>query len=58
MASVIQTILLFIQSLPKNSFLDVYGFATDCEHNSNRLLEFNQQNIEMIIKKIKGLKAI
>ena len=57
MKVVIESMLIFIQSLPKDSFFQIIGFGSDFEKYNKSLVEYNDKNIKEIMKIIKELKA-
>jgi len=57
MKVVIESLLIFIQSLPKDSFFQIIGFGSDFEKYNKSLVEYNDKNIKEIMKIIKELKA-
>ena len=54
---VIESLLIFIQSLPKDSYFQIIGFGTDFEKYNETPVKYDNKNIKEIIKKIKELKA-
>jgi len=57
MKVVIESLLIFIQSLPKDSYFQIIGFGSDFEKYNNTPVEYNKDNIKEIVEKIKKLKA-
>ena len=54
---VIESMLIFIQSLPKDSYFQIIGFGSDFEKYNKSPVEYNDKNIKEIVEKIKELKA-
>ena len=54
---VIESLLIFIQSLPKDSYFQIIGFGSDFEKYNETPVKYDNKNIKEIIKKIKELKA-
>ena len=54
---VIESLLIFIQSLPKDSYFQIIGFGKDFEKYNETPVKYDNKNIKEIIKKIKELKA-
>ena len=52
-----QALLLFIQSLPKLSYFQFIGFGTTFRKYNEEPVVYNKENVEKIIKVIKGLYA-
>ena len=52
-----QSLLLFIQSLPANSYFQLIGFGSDYKKYNSQPVEYNQENVKNIISIINGLKA-
>ena len=52
-----QALLLFIQSLPKNSYFQLIGFGTDFKKYNQVPVEYNEENVAQIINIIKQLDA-
>ena len=52
-----KALLLFLQSLPKNSYFQLIGFGTNYEYYNKEPTEYNKENIKEIFEKIKKLKA-
>jgi len=57
MKVVIESMLIFIQSLPKDSYFQIIGFGSDFEKYNKSPVEYNDKNIKEIVKKIKELQA-
>ena len=57
MKVVIESMLIFIQSLPKDSYFQIIGFGSDFEKYNKSPVEYNEKNIKVIAKKIKKLQA-
>ena len=57
MKVVIESMLIFIQSLPKDSYFQIIGFGSDFEKYNKSPVEYNDKNIKEITKKIKELQA-
>jgi len=57
MKVVIESMLIFIQSLPKDSYFQIIGFGSDFEKYNKSPVEYNNKNIKEIVKKIKELQA-
>ena len=57
MKVVIESMLIFIQSLPKDSYFQIIGFCSDFEKYNKSPVEYNEKNIKVIAKKIKKLQA-
>ena len=51
------SLLLFIQSLPENSYFQLIGFGTTFKKYNERPVKYNQENISNIINIINGLSA-
>ena len=54
---VIESLLFFLQSLPKNSFFQLIGFGSDFKKINEFPLEYNKDNVNDTISIIKNLKA-
>ena len=52
-----KALLLFLQSLPKNSYFQLIGFGSNYEYYNKEPTEYNKENIKEIFEKIKKLKA-
>ncbi len=52
-----KALLLFLQSLPKDSYFQLIGFGSDYEYYNKEPTEYNKENIKEIFEKIKKLKA-
>ena len=52
-----QGLLLFIQSLPPDSYFQLIGFGTNFKKYNEEPVEYNQENVENIINIINGLDA-
>ena len=52
-----EALLLFIQSLPKNSYFQLIGFGTDFKKYNEVPVEYNEENVANIINIIKELDA-
>ena len=52
-----QTIILFIKSLPFNSFFQIIGFGTNFIKYNDFPLLYNEKNIKEIIEEISNIKA-
>ena len=52
-----QALLLFIQSLPVNSFFQLIGFGSNFKKYNEELEIYNKENVEKIINIINSLKA-
>ena len=57
MKVVIESMLIFIQSLPKDSFFQIIGFGSNFEKYNKSPVEYNDKNIKEIVKIIKELNA-
>ena len=57
MKVVIESMLIFIQSLPKDSYFQIIGFGSDFEKYNKSPVEYNDKNIKETMEKIKELKA-
>ena len=51
------SLLLFIQSLPKGSFFQLIGFGSNFKKYNQSPFEYNKENVDNIINLIKNLKA-
>ena len=51
------SLLLFIQSLPKESYFQIIGFGTDFKKYNEQPAIYNKENVKNIINIIKSLKA-
>ena len=54
---VIKALLIFIQSLPKNSYFQIIGFGSKYKKYNESPFEYNIKNISEIKEIIKGLKG-
>ena len=54
---VIESLLIFIQSLPKDSYFQIIGFGSNFEKYNEVPVKYDNNNIKEIINKIKELKA-
>ena len=54
---VIESLLIFIQSLPKDSYFQIIGFGSNFEKYNEIPVKYDNNNIKEIINKIKELKA-
>ena len=53
-----ETLLFFLQSLPKNSYYQLIGFGSNFKYiSSEEPLEYTVENVQKTIKKVKKLKA-
>ena len=52
-----QALLLFIQSLPVNSYFQLIGFGTDFKKYNEEPVIYNKENVEKIINIINSLRA-
>ena len=52
-----KALLLFIQSLPANSYFQLIGFGSDFKKYNNEPVIYNKENVDNIIKIINGLDA-
>ena len=52
-----EALLLFIQSLPKGSYFQLIGFGSDFKKYNNAPVEYNEENVEGIIRIIKEIDA-
>ena len=52
-----KSLLLFLQSLNENCYIQIMGFGSDFEFFSEEPLEYNKQNIKDMMSKIKDLNA-
>ena len=52
-----KSLLLFLQSLDENSYIQLIGFGSDYEFFSNEPLEYNKTNIKNMMEKVKNLGA-
>ena len=52
-----QALLLFIKSLPVNSYFQLIGFGTNFKKYNEEPVLYNKENVENIINIINGLKA-
>ena len=53
-----ETLLFFLQSLPKNSYYQLIGFGSNFKYiSSKEPLEYTVENVQKTIKKVKKLKA-
>ena len=53
-----ESLLFFLQSLPKNSYYQLIGFGSKMKYISSEIpLEYTAENIEETIKKVKKLEA-
>ena len=53
-----ESLLFFLQSLPKNSYYQLIGFGSTMKYiSSEEPLEYTVENVEQTIKKVKKLKA-
>ena len=52
-----KALLLFIQSLPKESYFQLIGFGSEYKKYNDQPVIYNKDNIEKIINVIKGLDA-
>ena len=52
-----QGLLLFIQSLPPNSYFQLIGFGTDFKKYNKEPVEYNKENVDNIINIINNLDA-
>ena len=53
-----QGLLLFIQSLPSDSYFQLIGFGTTFKKYNEEPVEYNQENVENIINIINSLDAV
>ena len=51
-----QSLLLFIKSLPVNSYFQLIGFGSNYKKYNNNPVEYNEENVNQIIKVINNLK--
>ena len=54
---VIESLLIFIQSLPKDSYFQIIGFGSGFEKYNEVPVKYDNNNIKEIINKIKELKT-
>ena len=54
---VTKSLLIFIQSLPKNSYFQIIGFGSNFEKYNDSPVEYNSENINKIKEIIKNLTA-
>ncbi len=52
-----QALLIFIQSLPPNSYFQLIGFGSDFKYYNDTPVEYNKNNVENIIQVINNLSA-
>ncbi len=52
-----QSLLLFIKSLPVNSYFQLIGFGSNFRKYNNNPVEYNEENVNYIIEEINNLKA-
>ena len=52
-----QALLLFIQSLPEQSYFQLIGFGSDFKKYNKEPVEYNKENVDLTIKQINELKA-
>ena len=52
-----KALLLFIQSLPENSYFQLIGFGSDFKKYNVEPVIYNKENVDNIIKIINGLRA-
>jgi len=52
-----QALLLFIQSLPPKSYFQLIGFGSDFKYYNETPVEYNKENVKIIIQVINNLKA-
>ena len=52
-----ETLIFFMQSLPKNSYFQLIGFGSNVEFINENPVEYTEDNVKKTIKKIKALDA-
>ena len=52
-----ETLIFFMQSLPKNSYFQLIGFGSNVEFINENPVEYTEDNVKKTIKKIKALYA-
>lgn len=52
-----KTLLLFIKSLPPNSYFQLIGFGSDFKKYNSKPVEYNEENVNYFINIIKEMEA-
>ena len=52
-----KALALFMQSLPQKSYFQLIGFGTDFKKYNEKPIEYNKENVKLILETIKGLQA-
>ena len=52
-----ETLIIFIKSLPKNSYFQLIGFGDEVRFINKKPIEYTEDNVKKTIEKIKKLKA-